>query len=210
MINTCAVLVGPLSPLTRALVLSSWSSFGLDGSIRLVWNSEVIEWFTKMAPPVNVASTAEFDKHVNGSKLTVVDFYADWCGPCKAIAPRYEALAQIHPEVQFLKVNTDTLGETSAKYGVRAMPTFMFFRNGSKLGEVVGANIGKVEVLVQSLKKNTRGAMPGKGHTLGSGKPVSSSSFLPNIDVRAFVSSSKFVLALFAFMAYLYFSKSQF
>lgn len=66
----------------------------------------------------------------------VADFYADWCGPCKAIAPSYEQLAKKHslPDyLAFTKVNVDNVQQVAAEYGVSAMPTFMFFKNGKQV-----------------------------------------------------------------------------
>jgi thioredoxin 1 len=60
-------------------------------------------------------------------------------GPCKQIAHRYEQLSKQFPQVQFLKVNVDDNSDISGEHGVRAMPTFLFFKSGKKIDEVVGA-----------------------------------------------------------------------
>ncbi|KAI1809248.1 thioredoxin-like protein [Poronia punctata] len=65
-----------------------------------------------------------------------VDFYADWCPPCKTIAPIYESLAGRHAVegvLAFAKVNVDHVQEVAGKYGVTAMPTFMFFKEGRQV-----------------------------------------------------------------------------
>ncbi len=49
----------------------------------------------------------DFDKSISKDRLVVVDFYADWCGPCKAVAPRFEALKAKYPTVDFIKINVD-------------------------------------------------------------------------------------------------------
>lgn len=82
-----------------------------------------------------------------GDKLVVVDFFATWCGPCKMIAPKLEAMAQKLSNVVFIKVDVDEAEDVAAEYAISAMPTFKFFKNGSPLDgkDVVGANEGKIE-----------------------------------------------------------------
>jgi thioredoxin 1 len=82
----------------------------------------------------------------------VVDFFATWCGPCKRIAPFIEELSNKHTNVVFLKVDVDELGETSAREGVSAMPTFYFYKGGKKVGDVVGASNAKIQELVEKHK----------------------------------------------------------
>ena len=83
----------------------------------------------------------------------VIDFYADWCGPCRAIAPKYHELAEKHPKAAFLKVNVDRVKEAATYYGVTAMPTFVFLKSGSgeKVETVVGANIAKLQTTISNL-----------------------------------------------------------
>ncbi|KAJ3114717.1 hypothetical protein HK100_001574 [Physocladia obscura] len=138
--------------------------------------------------PMNITSEAEFSKYISSSKLTVVDFTATWCGPCKAVAPRFDALSTKHTNCNFLKVDVDQMKSIASTYGVRAMPTFMLFKSNSKLAEVVGADIGKVEQLVNTHSSGSSGGFPSSGgHTL-SGAPtanrglgIPSSIAVPNI-----------------------------
>ncbi|RXG67305.1 Thioredoxin-2 [Armadillidium vulgare] len=76
----------------------------------------------------------DFDQQLEeaGSKLVVVDFYATWCGPCKTIAPKIEALSKELENVVFLKVDVDDCEELSQRYKISCMPTFLFFRNKEK------------------------------------------------------------------------------
>lgn len=84
----------------------------------------------------HIASAAELDTLMSSTTYVVVDFYADWCGPCKAIAPGYAALATQHSVpgiLAFSKVNVDNAQDAAARYRVSAMPTFMFFKDGKQV-----------------------------------------------------------------------------
>ena len=92
----------------------------------------------------------DFQAKVTSGKLVIVDFYADWCGPCKNIAPKYEELSKKYPNVDFCKVNVDENEETSEKQAISAMPTFRVYKGATKhVDEVVGANIEKLEELIK-------------------------------------------------------------
>eukprot|EP00164_Ancoracysta_twista_P002804 GFYU01003729.1.p1 GENE.GFYU01003729.1~~GFYU01003729.1.p1 ORF type:complete len:1078 (-),score=216.65 GFYU01003729.1:197-3391(-) len=80
-----------------------------------------------------------------GARLVVVDFSAEWCGPCKFVAPQYENLSYEFPDVVFLKVDVDRLQETAAQCGIRAMPTFQLYKNSARVEEVKGAMIDNVK-----------------------------------------------------------------
>lgn len=73
----------------------------------------------------------------------VVDFYATWCGPCKVIAPKVVEFSKEYPEVDFIKVDVDDLSDVAAEYNIRAMPTFLLFKDGKQVDNVVGANASK-------------------------------------------------------------------
>ena len=82
-----------------------------------------------------------FDSDVLKSDKTVlVDFWAEWCGPCKMIAPHLEAIAaELGDKVQVIKVNIDENPLTPTRYGVRGIPTLMLFKNGEVAATKVGA-----------------------------------------------------------------------
>uniref|UniRef100_A0A6M2DJC1 Putative thioredoxin-like protein 1 n=1 Tax=Xenopsylla cheopis TaxID=163159 RepID=A0A6M2DJC1_XENCH len=86
-----------------------------------------------------------------GVKLVVVDFTASWCGPCQMIAPFFESLPTKFPNAIFLKVDVDKCAETAAAQGVTAMPTFIFYRNGVKVGRHQGADKHALETKIQQL-----------------------------------------------------------
>jgi len=84
-----------------------------------------------------------------GSKLVVVDFFAEWCGPCKMIAPKIEELSSQKSDVVFVKVDVDENEEAAAQYNISAMPTFIFIKNKEKIDEMMGANYEKLKEMVE-------------------------------------------------------------
>lgn len=74
-------------------------------------------------------------EEVVGNAYTLVDFYADWCGPCKMLAPVLEELKE---EIKIIKVNVDENEEVAMKYGVMSIPTLIFFKNGKEIHKMVG------------------------------------------------------------------------
>lgn len=78
---------------------------------------------------------------------------ATWCGPCKVIAPHIVTMSKDYPGARFYKLDVDELPDVAQELGVRAMPTFLVFKNGEKIGEVVGANQKALEALVQKETK---------------------------------------------------------
>ena len=74
---------------------------------------------------------------------------ATWCGPCKVIAPKIVEMSKVYPDARFYKLDVDELPDVAQELGVRAMPTFFVFKNGEKVGEVVGANEKSLDALVK-------------------------------------------------------------
>ncbi|MEY4479334.1 MAG: hypothetical protein RLZZ267_12 [Bacillota bacterium] len=86
---------------------------------------------------VNVTD-ASFNEEI-ASGVTLVDFWAPWCGPCKMIAPVLEELdAEIGTSVKIAKVNVDDNGESAARFGVMSIPTLILFKDGQPVDKVVG------------------------------------------------------------------------
>src|SRR5215471_14319919 len=82
-----------------------------------------------------------FQEAIGSNDLTFVDFYADWCGPCKMIAPSIDKLAdEFDGKVRFVRLNIDRNPDTAARYGVRSIPTLMIFKKGKPFRTMVGAS----------------------------------------------------------------------
>ncbi|KAI5196907.1 DUF1000-domain-containing protein [Aureobasidium subglaciale] len=103
---------------------------------------------------VHIESAQQFSSLLSSSRIVVTDFYADWCGPCKAIAPFYEQLASslTRPgQITFTKVNTDNQKDITQTYNITAMPTFMVFKNGRETQRIRGADAKALDTAVKSL-----------------------------------------------------------
>mmetsp|Transcript_12428 Transcript_12428/g.15555 ORF Transcript_12428/g.15555 Transcript_12428/m.15555 type:complete len:158 (-) Transcript_12428:224-697(-) len=85
------------------------------------------------------------------NSVVVIDFSATWCGPCKMIAPFYEELSNAFPGLAFVKIDVDESADIAASYGVSAMPTFIFLKDGEVVDKIMGANPQKLKEFCEEM-----------------------------------------------------------
>ena len=83
-------------------------------------------------------NASNFDSEINNNGVTVVDFFANWCGPCRKMGPILEEVETELTNVKFAKINTDDNIEMAKKYQVSGLPTLMVFKNGEPVERIVG------------------------------------------------------------------------
>jgi thioredoxin 1 len=98
-------------------------------------------------------SKPEYEKALTdaGDALVVLDCFATWCGPCKVIAPQVVKMAEEFENARFYKIDVDEVNDVALELNIRAMPTFLLFKKGEKIEEIVGAN---EKALREAIKKN--------------------------------------------------------
>jgi thioredoxin len=99
-------------------------------------------------PAIPDLTTTDFDATI-ATGLTVVDFWAPWCGPCRAMAPQLERAAHLRPQYRFAKVNVDEQPALAKRFPVQSIPTLAIFRDGELLG--TGAGVIRAADLVAAL-----------------------------------------------------------
>jgi thioredoxin 1 len=114
-------------------------------------------------------TTANFDEVTGKDGIVLVDFWADWCGPCKRFAPVYERVSAKHPDAVFGKVDTEAQPELAAKFDIRSIPTIMAIRDGvivfSQPGALPEAAVESLIEQVQALDMaEVRAQLAGHSH----------------------------------------------
>ena len=84
------------------------------------------------------ANSQEFQDIISNNETVLVDFFANWCGPCKMLAPSIDKLASEHPEAKVLKVDVDQEGSLAMQFGVQSIPTLIVFKNGQAVNRQLG------------------------------------------------------------------------
>ncbi|CZT25144.1 related to thioredoxin [Ramularia collo-cygni] len=137
---------------------------------------------------ISITSTQHFSQTLQSSTYLIVDFYADWCGPCKVISPIFEQLAAQESKpgrITFAKVNVDNQRQVASSYGISAMPTFLVLKGSKVIETVRGANPSALRSAILSAaadaakgpaKANQSPVFSSKGQTLGGEGSGSSSS----------------------------------
>lgn len=85
-----------------------------------------------------ISNVKEFEDVLANNAKVLVDFYADWCGPCKMLAPVLEDVSKEHADIAFVKVNVDQVQELAAKFNVMSIPTLIVFANGKAVKQTMG------------------------------------------------------------------------
>ena len=86
---------------------------------------------------MEIINSTQFDE-VTSKGIVVVDFFANWCGPCKMLAPVLEEMADEYKQVKFVKVDVDQARDLAAEFGVRSVPTMVVFKNGEVVDQMIG------------------------------------------------------------------------
>ena len=90
----------------------------------------------------------DFENIISNNDIALIDFYADWCGPCKALSPIIDDIAKNETHIAVGKVNVEEEKELATKYGVRSIPTMVVFKNGKEVNRLVGF-LPKEEILAK-------------------------------------------------------------
>eukprot|EP00878_Enallax_costatus_P047136 GHUV01057540.1.p1 GENE.GHUV01057540.1~~GHUV01057540.1.p1 ORF type:complete len:174 (+),score=42.42 GHUV01057540.1:51-524(+) len=136
-------------------VVTSSRRLAVRVSAALPLNAAVTSVELETASAVHTLSSESYRTFIASNELVLVDYYTDWCGPCKIIAPHLEVMAQEMPAIKFAKLNCTTVANAkkiAMSQGIKALPTFHLFRGGEKVGVFVG---GKPQQLKKFLLENT-------------------------------------------------------
>ena len=89
--------------------------------------------------PVLELTSENFNQEILKNQLLLIDFWAEWCGPCKSMHPVFTRMAKKYKQVRFARVNVDDAQDIAVKYDVQSIPTFIMFKNGEIVNRMVGA-----------------------------------------------------------------------
>ena len=86
---------------------------------------------------IEITSKEQFDEAVKSESLIIVDFWANWCGPCRVLKPLLHKIAGEHPEIQLLTVDVDVNGDLAVQFNIDSIPAVLIFKNGEKIDDFV-------------------------------------------------------------------------
>lgn len=103
--------------------------------------TEMLEQKQKARIPLGVVELdkTSFDQTISAENPTLVDFWAEWCGPCKSMHPIFESLSKKYSNVRFARVNVDQNQDIAQRFAVQSIPTFIMFKSGQIVDKMMGA-----------------------------------------------------------------------
>ena len=104
---------------------------------------------------IEITSKDQFDEAIKSENLTIVDFWANWCGPCRMLKPILHTIADENKEIQLLTVDVDVNGELAAQYDINSIPAVFMFKNGEIVDSFVGV-MPENEILEKIQKFNSK------------------------------------------------------
>jgi len=93
----------------------------------------------RIEPGITDLNDSNFEQIVSAENPTLVDFWAEWCGPCKTMHPVFESLSKNYPKIKFARVNVDNNQNIAMKFSVQSIPTFIMFKAGLVVDKMMGA-----------------------------------------------------------------------
>ncbi len=105
-----------------------------------------------MSKVIHIIEKKEFDNLLLNNKYVVVDFFAQWCGPCKQLAPQYEKLASTYGDkIKFCKIDTDESEDLASLCKIKSMPTIRIYQDANNIDNVIGADIKRLTEIVKNI-----------------------------------------------------------
>lgn len=111
-----------------------------DKELERIKKEKIKKMLNQAKAGVTKLTSSSFDDFLDTDKPVLVDFWADWCMPCRMMAPVMEELSQVYAgKARFGKVNVDENPQIAGRYGIMSIPHFLIFKNGSRVEKIVGA-----------------------------------------------------------------------